>query len=660
MPRPIDPHRRFAVLFLVVLLALHSIPHTHAIQAAPAVQRISKEPTLAYKLFKILTPVDTIASATATTVPLVPDTTDPRDVAKEYLTETLGFPENEFVTKNEVKSSTGVIIAYVRQVIHGLEVMNGDINMNIQNGQVTSIGDSFYRGARPSQPDLAALSAAASSGLSRDGVLSPVDAFKSLAAFVGLPSPTTVDVIPEPTPTDTPAPSTNLPLLQIKSEIATAPVPVRLAYMQDGNNLKLVYSYQLKQTYNWYHGHVNALTGEVEAVNDWVADAIYPVIPVGERNPEDGGSTANVDSANVILANASPDGWHKADVSFADTRGNNVDAIPFTNDPAKNSRPNGGETLNFRPFAPDFTKNADQYTPGSTVQLFYALNACHDLMYQYGFDEPSGNFQFNNFGRGGQGGDQIAASVQNYQVSNNALFGTPPDGQQPITNFGIFTKTNPTHDSTFDMIIPFHECFHGVSNRLTGGPANSDCLAAGEPRGMGEGWSDFFALIAVHLDNPTITRATPVPIGTYVAGNAKGLRTYPYSTDLAVNPSMYSFLAQTEYAESHRMGEVWASMLFEIYWNLVDKYGCGPIEQRDLGMGNALMLQLIVDGLKMQICRPTFLDARDAILHADVNLTGGQNQCLIWKAFAKRGLGVTAAQSVYVDSMMVPLECEGA
>lgn len=46
--------------------------------------------------------------------------------------------------------------------------------------------------------------------------------------------------------------------------------------------------------------------------------------------------------------------------------------------------------------------------------------------------------------------------------------------------------------------------------------------------------------------------------------------------------------------------------------------------------------------LSSQPCLPNFVQARDAILDADKNLTQGSNKCEIWKAFAKRGLGVGA------------------
>jgi hypothetical protein len=48
--------------------------------------------------------------------------------------------------------------------------------------------------------------------------------------------------------------------------------------------------------------------------------------------------------------------------------------------------------------------------------------------------------------------------------------------------------------------------------------------------------------------------------------------------------------------------------------------------------------------MKLQPCNPGFVDGRDAILLADRLSNGGANQCLIWEAFARRGLGVSAVQ----------------
>jgi hypothetical protein len=57
------------------------------------------------------------------------------------------------------------------------------------------------------------------------------------------------------------------------------------------------------------------------------------------------------------------------------------------------------------------------------------------------------------------------------------------------------------------------------------------------------------------------------------------------------------------------------------------------------------------EGMKFAPCEPGFEDARDAIIAADAALTGnvakgvpGDNECLIWGTFARRGLGINAKQ----------------
>ncbi len=58
--------------------------------------------------------------------------------------------------------------------------------------------------------------------------------------------------------------------------------------------------------------------------------------------------------------------------------------------------------------------------------------------------------------------------------------------------------------------------------------------------------------------------------------------------------------------------------------------------------GNNLALRLVVQALKLQPANPNFLQARDAILDADLLLNGGINQATIWNVFARRGMGVSA------------------
>jgi extracellular elastinolytic metalloproteinase len=78
---------------------------------------------------------------------------------------------------------------------------------------------------------------------------------------------------------------------------------------------------------------------------------------------------------------------------------------------------------------------------------------------------------------------------------------------------------------------------------------------------------------------------------------------------------------------------------------LVDKYGFDADIYNGTG-GNNKAIQLVIDGLKLQPCGPGFVDARNAILKADSINNGGANRAIIWKAFAKRGLGYSATQGL--------------
>jgi hypothetical protein len=120
-------------------------------------------------------------------------------------------------------------------------------------------------------------------------------------------------------------------------------------------------------------------------------------------------------------------------------------------------------------------------------------------------------------------------------------------------------------------------------------------------------------------------------------------------------------------SQPHGIGYVWNTMLWEMYWNLVDRHGYEDnIYAPWWKAGNNLALQLVMDGMKLQPCSPGFVDGRNAILNADTALTGGKNQCEIWRAFAKRGLGFSASQgssndrSDGVEAFDLPASCTAA
>lgn len=205
----------------------------------------------------------------------------------------------------------------------------------------------------------------------------------------------------------------------------------------------------------------------------------------------------------------------------------------------------------------------------------------------------------------------------------------------------IFRKEGASYiDGTIDNGIIAHEYGHGISNRLTGGPHTTSCLYNEEQ--MGEGWSDFFTLVTTV--KPGDAGAKRRGVGTYVQledTSGFGIRAYPYSTDMSINPQTMDDMVGA--SVPHGIGSVWTQALWDMYWIFVEEYGFDEDQVHGTG-GNNMAIQLVMDGMKLQACGPGFLDGRDAILDADKANYGGANQCLIWKAFARRGMGWSANQ----------------
>lgn len=511
--------------------------------------------------------------------------------------------------------------------------------------------------------------------------------------------------------------------------------------------------------------------------------AQYRVFPVPVESPIHGNRDLVVNPADPI---ASPYGWHDVDgregPEYLTTRGNNVNTyidLIADNQPDENTEVTGGAELIFDfPFE---NQNSPEFNEKATLtQLFYMNNVMHDFTYHYGFDELAGNFQSNNYGRGGRGSDFVNAEAQDGSGLNNANFLTLPDGENSrmqmflwvasrnnrleinspavtgenrfrfgtasfgpiqrdtvqgnivsvisddfdnnsgcgvifnsnqldgaialvrrgdcsfeekvknledagaiaviITNTeddiinmaGIDTLPDPLIpavsvslsdgdriraaldqgevyasleapeflDSGFDNGVIAHEYGHGISNRLTGGPSEAFCLFNNEQ--MGEGWSDFFALVTTVT--PDNSGTLPRGIGNYVTGRevtGRGIRRKPYSTSFDINDQTYDDVIGTN--APHPLGEVWAATLWDLYWSLTDAYGWDPDLYTGTG-GNNIAIQLVMDGMKLQACRPGFIDGRDAIIAADQINYNGANECLIWEVFARRGLGWYARQ----------------
>ena len=74
-------------------------------------------------------------------------------------------------------------------------------------------------------------------------------------------------------------------------------------------------------------------------------------------------------------------------------------------------------------------------------------------------------------------------------------------------------------------------------------------------------------------------------------------------------------------------------MLWEVFVNLVAKHNHAEAEKR--------MLAYVIGGLKLTPVRPTFIQARDAIVAA-VTALDASDLAVVKAGFAKRGMGRTA------------------
>lgn len=404
--------------------------------------------------------------------------------------------------------------------------------------------------------------------------------------------------------------------------------------------------------------HLNQRNNYDESLNgpSVVNSASYRVIPYPAESPLHTGGTAALvtDPWTLASGNATSLKWHYDGITYHDsTRGNNVWA---QEDRDNNNTTFGraGVSSTAQPtltidYVPNYTvaPTTTTFQRFATTNLFYWNNLMHDISYLYGFDEVSGNFQNSNQGRGGLGSDYVIADAQDASGTNNANFSTPVDGSRPRMQMYLSTYNTPNRDGDLDNGVIAHEFGHGISNRLTGGPANSSCLGNAEQGG--EGWSDYIALMTTTNWATATVSDGPIarPIGTYLFGQSPtgaGIRTYPYSTSITVNPNTYATMATTTGAV-HRIGEIWCTALWEMTWELIAMDGINPNLFNPSGTGgNSVAFKLVMEGMRLQPCSPGFIDARNAILRADTLLYNARYSCAIWKAFAKRGMGKFASQ----------------
>jgi hypothetical protein len=477
------------------------------------------------------------------------------------------------------------------------------------------------------------------------------------------------DFMPAETPPSEPLAPGVKPRLQFQGASVLGPAEVQFVWLpMRKDNLRLCWEvvFTSKTRSEMFRVLVDAQSGEPllrHCLTDYITDATYRVYLSDSPSPFSPGHPTLLTNqppfvsrvlvvTNAFNTNASPNGW--IDDGVNETRGNNVDAHTDRNadNVADLPRPQGSPFRVFD-FPLDFAQPPSENTNAAVTQLFFLCNWYHDRLYELGFTEAAGNFQNNNFGRGGIGNDAVQADAQDGSGINNANFSSPSDGSPGRMQMYVWSGPAPDRDGDFDADIVFHEHTHGLSNRRVGGGVGISAL---QSAGMGEGWSDFYALSLLSQAGDDLNgNYAAAGYSTYLLSGLTnnyyfGIRRYPYTTDMTKDPLTFRDIDSAQASphtgiprspvigntasEVHNQGQVWCSTLWEARAALVDKLG--------FPAGNDLMLKLVTDGMNLSPANPNFLQARNAIIQADVVDTGGANTNLLWVAFAKRGMGFGA------------------
>ncbi|MBY0505264.1 MAG: M36 family metallopeptidase [Bryobacteraceae bacterium] len=344
---------------------------------------------------------------------------------------------------------------------------------------------------------------------------------------------------------------------------------------------------------------------------------------------------------------ASPRGWISGNSTAGNNTvtGNNPLGIRYWTEAPQTTSP----TLDFQfplEFGPQVSPT--QFKDAAATNLFYWINRAHDLFYSVGFDEAAGNYQQDNFDRGGVGGDPMyvythfGSQTPGLADLNNAFYVTRSrvDGARSMVAMYLTSSPGRWADGAYAGDVILHEYTHGVTFRIVNN------ISGFQGQAMNEAFSDFWAL-------EFLTPEGAPPDGIYPVGEywnntfGVGIRSRPYTTNLNINPLTYRDLGRaTNFVSIHNDGGIWVMALWEIRANLIAQFG-----ERE---GRRRLRLMILDAMKLAPPAPSMVDMRDAVLLADRVNFRGASQDQLWTAFAKRGLGVLAysngADTIVVQS----------
>ena len=302
------------------------------------------------------------------------------------------FPTNALSIKYTTEHN-GVTHIYFTQTINGIDVTNGVMNINVDTGGnvMGSVGSSFINDVMGKTENTF-----------NEPIITAQDAIMCAEVYFGIDQP-------------------NMPLMQIASAIGPSQestyagagvsqdiVKARLVYysLKQTNEVKLAWELMLHTFDQKFSGNIwvdtMAPNCNILDASNWISGAQYEVYALPKESPYDGERTIVVEA--VFAAVASTYGCHDIDgipgAEYTITRGNNVcahlDRDNNNSGCGTESLPDGGAGLDFTGILVPLdllTQNPVEYGNAAVVNLFVWSNIMHDILYQYGFDKASGNFQ---------------------------------------------------------------------------------------------------------------------------------------------------------------------------------------------------------------------------------------------------------------------------
>lgn len=253
--------------------------------------------------------------------------------------------------------------------------------------------------------------------------------------------------------------------------------------------------------------------------------------------------------------------------------------------------------------------------------------------------------------------DGVAVAIPLLSISladGNALKTSLMNGP---TTAQLQRSSGPLADGTIDNLVVAHEWGHYLHHRLV------DC-GLNQCGGESEGWADFIALMLAVREGDDLDGAFSSAVYATVSDeNAAyfGTRRFPYSRDPSKNPLTFKHIQNSAElpmtapgsltgvpnAEVHATGEVWASMLFDGYLNLLAE-SAKPNPRYDFEEARRRMADYVVAGMQLAPIEPTFTEQRDALIAA-AYAADPADALIIAEGFAGRGAG-SCAESPPNDS----------